>query len=1116
MTQSHNQRTDNKEKSGDPLSSEVSTITLEEKLTRIFQFSQEQFSLKMILQGEKLLDQHKVALSFQKGRSLDYFVISGIVKDIKHFETKIIFKESTPQQYSLTGSCQCPDAALSHYCAHAYALFIIYIQQFASPGVTLRKMSLPKKISTPYFPHLSGDEKMTAFSPQLSPDLSQHSREVSLGPGSIISNPKEHYGEWLVFHKNQPSTLELNDVEKNILLQKIKEYQFQLEGGKLSSISKVISLDMETPHLHITFYPTIPLAIDQNILESKYFFIKIHKKSLSLQQPEQHKISILDFMFLFDWDSAALYHLQKEQLFHLIYLCSQSPYIPLEEVLYYVFNSLDTISFNIAGIDSSLLRFEPSNLHLNIQLHQRHESGQIQIFFQSDDFLKTPFYPGIKFIFLDLLKLFHRHKSLSTHSNYFYDLFQDYLKTKELNSLLQQLGKSEIGSFKKVQIEHLLTRKNEFSVDLQTGKIFKSEKTIILDFFTELDKTFGGHFLEHIHFKNEDQVMTLTISNDLIMAKLSDFHQTLSRLSIPMTFNGNILKQWKHSLKIERISSQQDWFQIQVELSPEELDYLKDLKSQQQVILKQDITYLLDNQSFQILNFLKKYQKFLPQSSRSNDQLFTLNISKTKIFELFELFKNGYVDLLKKEEIELCEKLLHLEQLPVYSLPTLKTSDIRSYQVTGFQWLSFLYEYKLGACLADDMGLGKTLQSIMFLKRIYSEDKKILILCPVSILLNWVHEFEKFTDLTVHIYYGGQRQIEKEHRIIITSYGVMKREIETTFKNIQFDVLILDEVQHLKNVKSQGAQAARKIQSKFRICLTGTPLENNIIEFYNIMDLSLPGIWSELNVQKNKITTEQMIQVKKIIRPFVLRRTKAQVLKDLPEKSDNYIYLNFGLEESSYYKKKLLDIRNKISSKQETQRYGEVLKGLLELRKCCLWQNHPHVLSTKIQFLLDTLEQILCEDHQVIIFSQFTTYLDLIGPELKKKEWTFSRIDGQQTFIQRQKQVELFQEGKTKIFLISLKAGGVGLNLTQASYVFLMDPWWNPAVENQAIDRAYRIGQKKKLHVYRPIIKNTVEEKVLGLQQQKRELFHQILDDAEGIPFDGKLSMKDFEMLLSL
>jgi len=398
-------------------------------------------------------------------------------------------------------------------------------------------------------------------------------------------------------------------------------------------------------------------------------------------------------------------------------------------------------------------------------------------------------------------------------------------------------------------------------------------------------------------------------------------------------------------------------------------------------------------------------------------------------------------------EEKFCENLMTMENMPQYEVLPRYQELARPYQINGYNWLRFLYEHNFGACLADDMGLGKTLQTIMLLQSLKDKIKKILIICPVSILYNWRNELQKFSDLTFSIYYGDEREFKTDAQVILTSYGLMKRESLSTLSEQEFDILIFDEVQHLKNIRSLGANAARQLKAKFRICLTGTPVENDLSEFYNIMDLCVPGVWGDLGVIKSASKQKNRLLARRAVKPFILRRTKDQVLKELPEKIENHIFLEFSQEEKDFYQQKLNTIRSNILV-SGNKRYGEVLKSLLEMRQLCLWQKQPNFFSVKI-------------------------------------------------------------------FLISLKAGGFGLNLTAASYIFLMDPWWNPAVERQAIDRAHRIGQENKLTVYRPIIKDSVEEKVLLLQQSKRELFRDLMAEDDDEYFSGKLSMEDFKHLLS-
>ena len=332
----------------------------------------------------------------------------------------------------------------------------------------------------------------------------------------------------------------------------------------------------------------------------------------------------------------------------------------------------------------------------------------------------------------------------------------------------------------------------------------------------------------------------------------------------------------------------------------------------------------------------------------------------------------------------------------------------------------------------------------------------------------------------------------------------------------------MDEVQNLKNIRSIGSLAIRNLKANFKVCLTGTPVENDISEFFNILDLCVPGLWGDiLKAKKNKFLRDKNV-VRKSAKPFILRRTKDQVLGDLPDKVEQNQILDFESSEKKFYNQLLATIQNEIRVTPKNNRFGIILRGILRLRQSCLWQpdntntslESDSAFSTKVRFLCSQVEQILEEGHQALIFSQFTSYLDIIQKVFNQRSWNYSRIDGKYSVAQRQKEITKFQEGENKLFLISLKAGGVGLNLTAASYVFIMDPWWNPAVENQAIDRAHRIGQKNKVTVYRPIIKESVEEKILMLQNEKKQLFEDLLGQAEGEFFSGKLSKEDFEFIL--
>ncbi|MDC0253982.1 DEAD/DEAH box helicase, partial [Bacteriovoracales bacterium] len=579
------------------------------------------------------------------------------------------------------------------------------------------------------------------------------------------------------------------------------------------------------------------------------------------------------------------------------------------------------------------------------------------------------------------------------------------------------------------------------------------------------------------------------------------------------------LKYWEFGFKTNRKKDESSWFTLELSISKEDLKLIKNIDNKKDYFLNKNELVLLDDNQKKLLKYLTRYTLFESNKFENNlgdsENTFIIPFSRTRIFEILELKKMGIdIDLSKKEQ-ELCEYLTNPKTIPPYEIQPDLRNVLRAYQKKGYNWLRYLFENKLGGCLADDMGLGKTLQTIAFLDSIIDKVKRVLIICPISILINWEKEFQKFSSLSVHILYGEKRNIPEDKKIIITSYGILRREFNEYLKKFFFDIVILDEVQQVKNIKSLGAFAARKIKTNFRLCLTGTPVENNITEFYNIIDLCMPGIWGNLLSGGSESTKKSRLIAKEIASPFILRRTKNQVLLDLPKKIENNIFLPFSDIEQSHYEDLKENVKKDILHSNSQKRFGKILTSILKLRQSCLLGHlNKKIESTKASFLINSLTQIIKEGHKSLIFSQFTTYLDYLESYIQKHGWTYSRIDGTQNYKRRQLEVDKFQEGKSEVFLISLKAGGFGLNLTAASYIFLMDPWWNPAIENQAIDRAHRIGQKNTLTIYRPIIKNSIEEKVLALQETKRELFKDLLPDDRDQSFSNKMSINDLENLL--
>ncbi|HEY3790074.1 MAG TPA: DEAD/DEAH box helicase, partial [Urbifossiella sp.] len=456
------------------------------------------------------------------------------------------------------------------------------------------------------------------------------------------------------------------------------------------------------------------------------------------------------------------------------------------------------------------------------------------------------------------------------------------------------------------------------------------------------------------------------------------------------------------------------------------------------------------------------------------------------------------------------------------------TGELREYQREGLGWLKFLRKFGFGGCLADDMGLGKTVQVLALLAG--KRPGPALVVVPRSLVFNWKQEAARFTPrLKVLDNTGLARDRTgasfKDFDIVLTTYGTLRKDA-ASFADIRFDTCVLDESQAAKNADTETAKSVRLVQADYRLALSGTPIENHLGELWTLFDFLNPGmlgrtaIGGEAAFGRNPDAETREI-LAKALKPFILRRTKDQVAKDLPAKSEQTIYCDLEPEQRKLYDELRDHYRQSLMSRVETVGLGrskiQVLEALLRLRQAAC---HPGLIdkqrkaesSAKLDVLLPQLKEVLEGGHKALVFSQFTTFLDIVRSRLNAEGIPFEYLDGRTR--DRQERVERFQTDPTcKLFLVSLKAGGVGLNLTAAEYVFLLDPWWNPAVEAQAIDRTHRIGQTKPVFAYRLIARGTVEEKVLALQESKRELADAILGGNNRII--AELKREDLEMLLS-
>lgn len=560
------------------------------------------------------------------------------------------------------------------------------------------------------------------------------------------------------------------------------------------------------------------------------------------------------------------------------------------------------------------------------------------------------------------------------------------------------------------------------------------------------------------------------------------------------------------------VNSGLDWFDtsIKVKFGNEDIS----LKQIQKALKNTSRFVTLGDGSLGLMpeEWISKFSKYFRSGDVVDGQIRTSKMNFSVVNELYEQ------EVLSKDVQEelavLTSKISTFKTINDVKVPKALKATLRDYQKQGLNWLNFLDEFNFGGCLADDMGLGKTIQIIAFILSQKEKDKKNtnLIILPTSLIFNWTREIEKFApSLKVLIIYGSSRvKNTKEftkYDVILTSYGTMLSDIKI-LKEYRFNYIFLDESQAIKNPESQRYKAVRLLNAKNRIVLTGTPIENNTFDLYAQLSFASPGLFGSQQRFKDEYSTPidkfkdiaRANELQQKINPFVLRRTKKQVATELPEKTEMVLYCEMDGDQRKVYDTYKNEIREKILGNHEDSPENKsmlVLQGLTKLRQIC---NSPALLSDEESYGSSSakmnvlLEEIVTKskNHKILVFSQFVGMLDLIRVELDKLEISHEYLTGQTK--DREQKVHAFQnDSEIRVFLISLKAGGTGLNLTEADYVYLVDPWWNPAVENQAIDRCYRIGQKKNVVAVRLISPNTIEEKIMLMQENKRELAENII-----------------------
>ena len=559
----------------------------------------------------------------------------------------------------------------------------------------------------------------------------------------------------------------------------------------------------------------------------------------------------------------------------------------------------------------------------------------------------------------------------------------------------------------------------------------------------------------------------------------------------------------------------------------------------------EDVTVNIGEEKFSLFDIINLYKKhsYIPLKEGQKSI-----IDKNYISKLERIFKKegkkikvSFFDLPEIEEmIAKKEQKVFKDSRKFYEgfnrlknaktrLPKLNNIKLRDYQKYGVKWLKYLYDNNFGGCLADDMGLGKTIQTIALFSFLYPDTTTpSLVVMPKSLLTNWQNELQKFNpSIKYYLYYGSTRDVNEfeNHQVILTTYAMIRNDIEK-LKDVEFETVVLDESQNIKNMDSKISKAVMLLNAKHRFALSGTPIENSLSELYALFRFINPGMFLSVNDFKRDyavpIQSESNEEVAKVLKakisPFILRRLKQDVLKELPPKQEQVIYIDMDENHKKFYNEKRVYYKTLIDSQIavngiEKSRFA-ILQAFNDLRQIASapeLKSDGIIKSSKIETLFEMLEDIVSSNHKVLLFANYLGSLDLIAQKANEYGMEYLMMTG--STKNRQEVVDKFQNDKKySLFLMTLKVGGVGLNLTKADYVFIFDPWWNKSAENQAIDRAHRIGQKNTVFSYKMITKESIEEKILELQTQKQELTDMILSgDKGGLK---QLSKSDLDYIL--
>ena len=686
----------------------------------------------------------------------------------------------------------------------------------------------------------------------------------------------------------------------------------------------------------------------------------------------------------------------------------------------------------------------------------------------------------------------------------------------KINSIISTM---DYEFFTKNKIETVLIV-NELEKKLEISKInlenLSSDMFEIVKVLTKLQKSIGlksSYYIDNENFI----ILNEELAKEFVKKELLQLTGKYSIIGTDRLRKYNI-KAVRPKLS-GKFSYNLDYFEgeVEVEIEGEKFSIqqlLNNYKKDEYIILSDGTNALINRE------YIEKLQRVFKEEDGNKIKVsfFDMPIVQDMIDE--KAFENDFmgskdffegINELPKEEVE---------------YPKLNAT-LRDYQKYGYKWLKYLTDNNLGACLADDMGLGKTLQAIALLSNLHEEKKKkSMVIMPKSLIYNWENEIKKFAPkLKVGVYYGINRDFSslKKVDVILTTYGTIRNDIENLLEN-KFDLLILDESQNIKNINSQTTKAVLLLNAKKRVALSGTPIENNLLELYSLFRFLNPEMFGSVQrftnnyivpIQKySDISTIE--ELKKKIYPFLLRRVKKEVLEDLPDKIEKLVYVDMNDEHRRFYeerRKYYYSLLEKNTSSQGNFDKFFVLQAINELRHIVSSPEleSKKIISSKKEVLIENVVEAIENDHKVLVFVNYLSSIESICDSLKENKIKYLKMTGQTK--DRQTLVDKFQnDSRYKVFVMTLKTGGVGLNLVSADTIFIYDPWWNTTVENQAIDRAYRLGQDKTVFAYKMIMRNTIEEKILKLQEIKNKLLDDLI--SEDNLSTKNLSKNDIEFIL--